>query len=43
LSNYANGLTFESDTLTINFEPGVNENDIKQRTQAIEKLLLSKL
>lgn len=43
ISNYPTGLSFEGGALTINFEPGVNENDIKPRADAIRKLLESKL
>jgi hypothetical protein len=43
ISNYPNGLTFADGVLTINFEPGVNENDVKDRTRAIRDLLESKL
>lgn len=43
VGNYPNGLTFADGVLTINFEPGVNENDVRDRTKAIRELLESKL
>jgi hypothetical protein len=43
ISNYPNGLAFADGVLTINFEPGVNENDVKDRAKAIRDLLESKL
>lgn len=43
ISAYANGLTFEDGVLTVNFEPGVNENDVRDRTKAIRDLLESRL
>jgi hypothetical protein len=42
-SNYATGLNFESGTLTINFQPYSNVDDIAPRADAIQKLLESKL
>ncbi|WMD21575.1 hypothetical protein RAS12_04150 [Achromobacter seleniivolatilans] len=42
-SAYANGLKFEGGTLTINFAPDINADDIKPRAEAIQKLLESKL
>jgi len=42
-SNYANGVNFESGTLTINFQPYANAADITARADAIQKLLESKL
>jgi hypothetical protein len=42
-ANYANGITFENETLTVNFAPYSNGGDIKPRAAAIQKLLESKL
>jgi hypothetical protein len=42
-SNYATGLNFESGTLTINFQPYSNVDDIAPRPDAIQKLLESEL
>jgi hypothetical protein len=42
-ANYANGLKFENETLTVNFAPFTNSSDIKPRAAAIQKLLESKL
>ena len=42
-SNYANGINFDSGTLTINFQPYANAGDIAARADAIQKLLESKL
>jgi hypothetical protein len=42
-SNYPTGLNFESGTLTINFQPYSNANDVTPRADAIQKLLESKL
>ena len=42
-SNCANGVNFDSGTLTINFQPYANTGDITARADAIQKLLESKL
>jgi hypothetical protein len=42
-SNYINGVTFESGTLSINFHPYSNVSDVDSRAKAIQKLLESKL
>lgn len=42
-SNHPNGLSFADGVLTIDFEPGVNENDVEDRAKAIRALLESKL
>jgi len=39
VSNYPNGLTFEDGVLSINWTPGVNTGDQRQRTEALVKLL----
>ena len=43
ISNYANGVTFENGTLTINFRPFSNSADVEARSKAIAAGLESKL
>jgi hypothetical protein len=42
-SNYPNGLKFEAGELSINWTPGVNSGDIKERTAALKSVLEPKL
>ncbi len=42
-SNYPNGVKFEGGTLTINFRPHTNAGDVKDRADAIQKVLEAKL
>jgi hypothetical protein len=42
-SNYPNGLKFEAGELSINWTPGVNSGDIKDRTAALKSVLEPKL
>ncbi len=42
-SNYANGLSFDNGTLTINFEPFTNSSDTDARAKAIKEVLEAKL
>lgn len=42
-SNYPNGLTFEAGTLSINWTPNTNVDDVKERVKAIVSTLEPKL